>query len=74
MKETNTERPATGPARKGLEMAKHPLGLVPAVLGNDEDADEDGNDTGKGPKHGGGLLTVSKLLISHNDEERRPSV
>lgn len=39
VKQTNTERPATGPTREGLEMAENPLGLVSTVLGEDQDGD-----------------------------------
>lgn len=36
-------------------MAKHPLGLVTAVFGEDQNSDENGNDTGKGPEDGSSL-------------------
>lgn len=62
MKQTNAERPATGPTGEGLEVAKHPLGLVTAVFGEDENGDEDGNDTGKGPENSSSLNSKISTL------------
>ena len=55
VQKTDAERPAIGPARVGLEVAEDVLGVVAAVLGEDEDRDHDGDDTGKGPEDGSGL-------------------
>lgn len=55
MKKTNAERPAIGPARVNLEVSEDILGIVTAVLGNGQDADNNGNDTGKGPEDGSSL-------------------
>lgn len=64
MKQTNAEGPTAGPAGEGLEMAKHPLGLVSAVLGEDQNGDQNGNDTSECPKNSSSL-TRAKLADCH---------
>lgn len=55
MKQTNTERPTARPAGEGLKVAKHPLGIVSAFLGKDQNGDHEGNDTGECPENCGSL-------------------
>jgi hypothetical protein len=52
LQETNTKGPAIGPSSLGLKVAKHPLGVLAAVLGNDQQTNIDGDYTSKGPENG----------------------
>ena len=62
VQKTDHERPASGPARGGFERSEHILGRATTVLGHDEDRDDDGKDTTKGPEDGSSL---HKQSISH---------
>jgi hypothetical protein len=64
MKQTNAERPTARPAREGLEMAEYPLGIVSAVLGEDQNGDHDSNDTGECPENSGSLVAELATIVS----------
>lgn len=65
MQKADHERPALGPARVGLKVGEDVFGIMAAVLGNDEDGDDNGEDTGKGPENGSGL-NFSQRLVHHS--------
>jgi hypothetical protein len=55
LQETNTKGPAIGPPGLGLKVAKHPLGVVAAALGDDQETNVHGDYTSKRPENGKGL-------------------
>jgi hypothetical protein len=64
VEKTNTERPALGPARVGLEMSKDPASITASVLGKGQNRDDNSNNTGKSPEDSGGLLRgVSATIL-----------
>jgi hypothetical protein len=70
VEQADAERPAGGPPGRDFEAAKSKIGMAPALLGNGEDGDKDGEETGEGPKNGEGLeasLLVGGLLEQHAD-------
>lgn len=55
LQEADTEGPAGDPSGARLEGGEDVLGRVAAVLCDGEDADDDGDEAGKGPEDGGGV-------------------
>lgn len=64
VKETDAERPSIGPSGVGLEVGEDVFGIVTAVLGNDEDGDDDGEDTSECPEDSGGLSHEKFSILS----------
>jgi hypothetical protein len=69
VEETDTERPALGPSRVGLEMTKDVSSIATASLGQSEDTNDNGNDTSKSPEHSSSI-NPGKVFVS----ERRDGV
>lgn len=63
MEQTDTERPATRPARERFEVTKHPFGVISALLGKHQNGDHEGNDTGECPENSGSLPV--ELTLRH---------
>jgi hypothetical protein len=64
VEETDTERPALGPSRVGLEMTKDISGITAAFLCDSEDTDDNGDNTSESPEHSSGLC--NKLSAYHS--------
>lgn len=61
MKESNHEGPSGDPSRAGsIEGGKNVVGAVATVLRDGKHAHNNGDNTGKGPEDGKGLVQVSK--------------
>jgi hypothetical protein len=69
VEETDTERPALGPSRVGLEMTKDISGITAAFLCDSEDTDDNGDNTSESPEHSSGI-NPGKVFVS----ERRDGI
>jgi len=63
MEKTDTERPALGPSRVGLEVTKDISGIATASLCQSQNTNDNGDDTGEGPKDGSGI-NPGKVFVS----------
>ena len=62
MEQSDHERPSRNPARAGgVKFGENVFGVVAAVFRNGKDAYNDGKHTGKSPKDGKSLLTISNI-------------
>lgn len=57
MQQTNTEGPALGPARAHFEVGKDEFSITSAILGKDQNGDDNSQQTSKSPKDGSSLFT-----------------
>lgn len=63
VKETDTERPASGPAGRGLKVAERVGTAAATVLGDSKDGDQDGDQTRHGPVNGK-RVEVGQVLVA----------
>jgi hypothetical protein len=63
VEKTDTERPALGPSRVGLEMTKDISGIATASLCQSQNTNDNGDDTGEGPKDSSGI-NPGKVFVS----------
>lgn len=73
VKETDAERPSIGPSGVGLEVGEDVFGIVTAVLGNNENGDDEGEDTSKCPENSGGLSHEKFSTLSFHTNQTTPS-